>query len=116
MRKLSTHVLDTTIGEPARGVRIELRRELDSESWRIYEGVTNSDGRTDHPLLAGEDLEPGKYQLFFHLGAYFHAVGHRDARRFLDVVPVFFTITDATRSYHVPLLASPWAYSTYRGS
>jgi hydroxyisourate hydrolase len=82
----------------------------------LVEAVTNEDGRTPAPLLAGVDVQRGTYRLAFHVGDYFAGAGHPDARRFLDVVPVVFVIDDPDAGYHVPLLVSPWAYSTYRGS
>lgn len=115
--KLSTHVLDIANGKPAAGVRIELYRVgAPGGAGPLVEAVTNADGRTPAPLLAGEDLTPGTYRLAFHVGEYFAAIGHADAKRFLDVVPIVFTVDDPAAGYHVPLLVSPWAYSTYRGS
>jgi len=106
--KLSTHVLDLTTGRPAAGVRIELH---DLTTGALLKTVhTNADGRTDAPLLCGEELKAGEYELLFHVGSYFHA------KSFLDRVPIRFHITDPTAAYHVPLLCTPWAYSTYRGS
>ena len=104
--KLSTHVLDTANGRPAGGMRIELW----SGETLIKTTVTNADGRTDAPLLAGAELVAGEYELVFLVGEYFQS------RAFLDRVPVRFIVSDASASYHVPLLCSPWAYSTYRGS
>ena len=106
---LTTHVLDTARGRPAAGVAVELAR-LDAGGARrvVAEARTNADGRTDAPLLTA--LEAGLYELVFDVGAYFGGEG------FLDRVPVRFRITDPDAHYHVPLLASPWAYSTYRGS
>lgn len=117
MGRLSTHVLDTVNGGPAKGVRITLCR-LDGESRVALKDVlTNADGRTDAPMLAGEAYAPGTYELRFHIGAYFEARGTAQATKpFLDVVPIRFTIAEADGHYHVPLLCSPWAYSTYRGS
>ncbi|SRR5581483_11895170 len=106
--KLSTHVLDTVKGCPAAGMKIELR-SLDTNEL-IKSVVTNSDGRTDGPMLGAEQMRAGHYELVFFVGDYF------GERAFLDRVPVRFTISDAAASYHVPLLCSPWAYSTYRGS
>lgn len=114
MGKLTAHVLDTARGRPAAGVRIELRRLGDGCSDLLFTAVTNADGRTDQPLVAV--VVPGTYQLVFHVGDYFAASGAADARKFLDIVPVEFTISDAAANYHVPLLVSPWSYSTYRGS
>jgi 5-hydroxyisourate hydrolase len=114
--KLSTHVLDTAHGCPAAGMQIELH-SLAGETPKLLKSVrTNSDGRTDQPLLAGDELQPGSYELLFYVGDYFAARGTDPQIRFLDRVPIRFGIADATVSYHVPLLVSPWAYSTYRGS
>ena len=115
--RLTTHILDTTRGQPAAGVAIELWR-LDGEELRLLRTVrTNADGRTDGPLLSGNELTAGVYELVFAVGAYFAEQGGiSDDPPFLDRVPVRFGIADPTAHYHVPLLASPWAYSTYRGS
>lgn len=82
----------------------------------IKSAVTNEGGRTDAPLLEGAELAAGSYLLVFHVGDYFRASGHEDAGRFLDEVPVAFTVDDPPANYHVPLLVSPWSYTTYRGS
>ena len=113
--KLSTHVLDTVSGKPAAGVRVELHR-LDgtSDKQPLADVATNADGRA--MLLTADQMAAGRYRLLFHVGDYFAATGNADAKRFLDVVPVLFTIDDAAAGYHVPLLVSPWSYSTYRGS
>ena len=108
MSTLSTHVLDTARGQPAAGMMIELWSR--DRSALLKSVTTNSDGRTDEPLLAGDAFSAGAYELVFHVGEYF-----RD-RSFLDEVPVRFTISDANAMYLVPLLVTPWAYSTYRGS
>ncbi len=114
--KLTTHVLDTANGKPAAGMRIELHRLDRGEKIPITDRVTNADGRTGEPLLSGGSMAVGKYRLLFHVGDYFAAIGSPDAGKFLEVVPVLFRIDDAAAAYHVPLLVSPWAYSTYRGS
>ena len=109
---LTTHVLDVAQGRPARGVGIELwRGEV-----RIAATVTNDDGRTDAPLVAPGTLEVGVYELRFAVGAYFASGGSVGDPPFLDVVPVRFGIADAGADHHVPLLVTPWSYSTYRGS
>ena len=108
MSTLSTHVLDTAAGRPAAGMRIELWSG--DRSALLASVTTNQDGRTDAPLLAGDKMKAATYELVFHVGEYF-----RD-RSFLDQVPVRFTISDPQAKYHVPLLVTPWAYSTYRGS
>lgn len=112
--KLTTHILDTAHGVPAAGVLIELWRE----GQKIAQSTTNADGRTDRPLLEGEALLAASYELVFHIGDYFARRSGGDSNQppFLNQVPVRFTIADPNSHYHVPLLASPWAYSTYRGS
>ena len=117
--KLSTHVLDTAHGCPAQGMQIELW-SLGIGQPKLLKSVrTNADGRTEQPLLLAEELQEGAYELVFHVGEYFAQkipAAERVAIPFLDQVPVRFGIADAKASYHVPLLVSPWAYSTYRGS
>lgn len=111
--KLSTHVLDLTIGKPASGLKIELWRH-DRRPALLKTVLTNADGRTEPPLLAAAEMAAGTYELVFFVKDYF---GTRDVDcAFLDRVPVRFGITDPSASYHVPLLVTPWAYSTYRGS
>lgn len=112
MGKLTTHVLDTVHGGPATGVRVELRRATDGTV--VAALTTNADGRGDGPLMDGELMVSGDYELCFMIGAYFAERGIDSP--FLDQVVVRFTIFDAAQNYHVPLLVSPWAYSTYRGS
>jgi 2-oxo-4-hydroxy-4-carboxy-5-ureidoimidazoline decarboxylase len=115
--RLSTHVLDTVSGKPAAGVKVVLKEIGASAEGVLKETVTNADGRTDEPLLGGAPLRIGRYQLEFHVGAYFAASGAAAASPpFLDVVPIRFAIAEPEGHYHVPLLASPWSYATYRGS
>lgn len=115
MGKLSTHVLDTAAGRPAAGMRVELFSILGTpQSLKIV--TLNADGRCDEPLLSGDALHSGHYQLHFHVGDYFHTAGNRDAKKFLDVVTLDFRVLAPGENYHVPLLVSPWSYSTYRGS
>ena len=115
--RLSTHVLDTYHGRPAPGVKLELFEVGRSERARIAQATTNQDGRTDKPLISGEPLRIGTYELQFHIGEYFKAVGVAlSAQPFLDVVPIRFGISEPEGHYHVPLVATPWSYSTYRGS
>jgi 5-hydroxyisourate hydrolase len=118
MARLSTHVLDTANGCPAQGVRIELHRLQASGTPELIKTVvTNADGRTDAPLLTGDAYKVGTYVLTFHAGDYFRARGTKLAEpAFLDVVPLRFSIAEPDGHYHVPLLVSPWTYSTYRGS
>jgi 5-hydroxyisourate hydrolase len=115
---LTTHVLDTARGRPAAGLRIDLSAIDREGSPRLIKTVsTNTDGRTDAPLLAAGEMATGRYEIAFHVGAYFRSVGTAgDDSPFLDVVPVRFAIADTAAHYHVPLLVSPWSYTTYRGS
>ena len=114
MGRLTTHVLDTSTGRPASGVRVMLRRTDSGEI--LAEARTNADGRLDQPLLEGAAFKTGRYQLEFHVGDYFRNRGVALAEPpFLDVIPLSFAIAEDTH-YHVPLLVSPYAYSTYRGS
>jgi 5-hydroxyisourate hydrolase len=114
---LTTHVLDTMNGCPAAGLRVALFR-LDGDVPTLLRELTlDADGRADGPLLEGEEFQSGRYRLAFDLGDYFRARGAALPEPvFLDRVPLDFGIADATSHYHVPLLASPWSYSTYRGS
>jgi 5-hydroxyisourate hydrolase len=117
MGKLTTHVLDTAHGRPGAGIKVELFA-LDGDARRALKTVTtNDDGRCDAPLLEGATLVAGEYELVFHAGDYFAAAGVKVPEpRFVDRVVLRFGISDAEAHYHVPLLVSPWAYSTYRGS
>jgi 5-hydroxyisourate hydrolase len=118
--KLSTHVLDLTCGRPAVGMKIEFWRHA-AKSKLLKTVTTNADGRTEAPLLDAAAMATGTYELVFFVGDYFAirsqgAARLEPAERFLDQVPVRFGIADASASYHVPLLVTPWAYETYRGS
>jgi 5-hydroxyisourate hydrolase len=115
--KLSTHVLDTAHGCPAAGMKIELWCLDGAEPTLVTTAKTNPDGRTEAPLLAADEMKIGHYEIIFYVGDYFAArQTPMPKQRFLDKVPVRFAIADAGASYHVPLLCSPWSYSTYRGS
>jgi 5-hydroxyisourate hydrolase len=115
--RLTTHVLDTTSGQPGAGVAIELSRLDGGRRDLLGRVTTNADGRCERPLLEGAELRPGLYELLFRVGDYFRAQGlSLPEPAFLDHVPVRFGIADAARHYHVPLLISPYGYSTYRGS
>lgn len=118
MGRLTTHVLDTAHGCPAAGVDIELFKLTDDGSRTPLKRVTtNADGRTDAPLLTGEDFKTGAFEIVFHAGGYFLAKGTPVSEPpFLDTIPIRFAIADPNGHYHVPLLVSPWSYSTYRGS
>lgn len=110
---LTTHVLDTATGRPAAGLAIALYRLEGETRLPLTQVKTNADGRTDAPILPEADFAPGTYELVFHAGDYLRSLGLQ--ADFLDVIPLRFTMTEADH-YHVPLLLSPYGYSTYRGS
>ena len=113
---LTTHVLDTARGAPARGLKIELYRIDHDARTHLKTLTTNDDGRTDEQILPADDFATGVYELVFHAGAYLDATGAaHEAPRFLDLIPIRFGMSEASH-YHVPLLLSPFGYSTYRGS
>ena len=116
MGRLTTHVLDTATGKPAAGLKIELFR-IGRDAEPVTVATTNADGRGDRPLLEGEALVAGVYELRFHAGDYLRRSGAKVTEpAFLDVVPIRFGISAPADHYHVPLLLSPYGYSTYRGS
>jgi 5-hydroxyisourate hydrolase len=116
MGQLTTHVLDTASGKPAAGMQIDLFR-LGDRAIPLISLVTNADGRCDAPLLSGAAFTRGNYELVFHAGDYFASAGVMlPEPRFLDQVVIHFGVSDESQHYHVPLLISPFAYSTYRGS
>lgn len=115
--RLTTHVLDTTHGRPGAGIAVTLHRLDGGRRDRLVQTRTNADGRCDAPLLAGAELIPGVYELEFEAGAYFRGLGLDPGEpAFLDVVPIRFGVSKPDQHYHVPLLISPYGYSTYRGS
>jgi 5-hydroxyisourate hydrolase len=115
MRRITTHVLDTAAGRPAAGLKVVLTR-LDGKAAVVAEMMTNADGRCDRPLLDGADFAHGVYEIMFHVGDYFRRSGIMlPDPPFLDLVPIRFGVAEDAH-YHVPLLVSPYAYSTYRGS
>ncbi len=117
MGKLSTHILDTAHGKPGSGIKIELYVLEAGVRRLLWQELSNQDGRTNLPLLEGAALVPGCYELVFAVGDYFAAMGVELAQpRFIDHVSLAFGIADSSQNYHVPLLVSPWSYSTYRGS
>ena len=123
MAKLSTHVLDTANGIPAQGIKLEFFRVDGSKQILLKTLVTNADGRTDELLLDDTTMAVGEYVIVFHVGEYFsNVINFADAAKsqqepaFLNRIPLHFGISDASAGYHVPLLVSPWSYSTYRGS
>ncbi len=116
MGALTTHVLDTSSGKPGNGIRLDLYR-IEGEPQHLMTSVTNQDGRCDEPILQGNDFSAGVYELVFHAGEYFDRTGASVTKpRFLDEVVIRFGVADAGQHYHVPLLISPFGYSTYRGS
>lgn len=116
MGRLTTHVLDVASGKPAAGLKIELYR-LGSSRSLLNTVLTNADGRADGPLLEGTEFSTGQYELYFHAGDYLRLMKiELPDPAFLDIIPIRFGISDITKHYHVPLLLSPYGYSTYRGS
>ena len=115
---LTTHVLDTAHGRPAAGLRIDLAViGPDGRPRRVKTMTTDAEGRTEAPLLAAGEMHPGRYELTFHVGAYFKAVGAAVTEPpYIDQIPLRFAITDPAAHYSVPLLVSPWSYTVYRGS
>ena len=117
MGQLTSHILDTCHGVPAAGVRLELWDVSTAAAKRLKVATTNHDGRLDAPLLAGAAFTKATLEIRFHVGAYFNSKPHTaSATPFLDIVPVGFSVTDPDSHYHIPLLVSPFSYSTYRGS
>ena len=117
MGKLSTHILDTVHGRPAPNVAIELYAMDGATPQLLVATRTNADGRTDAPLLKDAEVKRGRYRLMFHIGEHFRSTGMKlPDPAFVDVVPIDFGIAEDGGNYHVPLLCSPWTYSTYRGS
>jgi len=114
--KLTTHVLDTARGKPADGMSIRLYQIQSPSRTLLLETATNHDGRCSAPLLEGATLKKGTYELLFLVKPYFHGFTGVAAEPFLDEVPIRFTVGDDKVHYHIPLLVSPWSYSTYRGS
>lgn len=116
MSRLTTHVLDTAHGKPGRGIKIDLYI-VDHSRRFLLSMTTNQDGRCDTPLLQGNDFHSGIYELDFHIGNYFRGLEvDLPNPNFLDIVTLRFGVADPSQHYHVPLVASPWSYSTYRGS
>ena len=117
MGKLSTHVLDTAHGKPGAGVQVELYAVEGGQRTLLKQDATNSDGRCATPLLEGDSLRAGSYELVFAAGDYFAAQGVAlPSPRFIDRVTIAFGVADPGQNYHVPLVVTPWSYSTYRGS
>lgn len=113
---LTTHILDTANGCPANGVKITLYAINGDMRTKLTSAVTNNDGRTDTPILAKGKMQKGVYELVFEMGEYFNNKGNKNDLPFVDIVPIRFGISNDEDHYHVPLLASPFSFSTYRGS
>ena len=117
MTKLTTHVLDIYSGKPGKGIKVDLYYyENDNKKSKITTIVLNNDGRSDKALIEGVDFKEGKYELIFFIGDYFKKITEISKIPFLDDVVIKFGISNIKEHYHIPLLVSPWSYSTYRGS
>ena len=116
MTKLTTHVLDIYSGKPGKGIMVELYIIQNNKKEKLNSTILNDDGRTDEPLIKGENFKEGKYEIIFYVGDYFKNIADTSKIPFLDDVVIKFGISNAKEHYHVPLLVSPWSYSTYRGS
>ena len=116
MTKLTTHVLDIYAGKPGSGIAVDLFYINNNERIKINSLKLNSDGRSEKPLVEGEKFLEGKYELVFYVGEYFNKIINSDKIPFLDDIVIKFGISNSKEHYHVPLLVSPWSYSTYRGS
>ena len=116
MTKLTTHVLDVYSGKPGRGIKVDLYYIQNNKKEKLNSVILNNDGRADNPLIEGSDFKEGQYELIFFVGDYFKKITEVPKIPFLDDVIVKFGISNAKEHYHVPLLVSPWSYSTYRGS
>ena len=115
MTKLTTHCLDTFSGKPAQGVKVDVYFVLDKKT-KLNSVILNNNGRSDKPLIEGTNFKEGQYELVFFVGDYFKKVTNLPKTPFLDEVVIRFGISNSNEHYHVPLLVSPWSYSTYRGS
>jgi 5-hydroxyisourate hydrolase len=116
MTKLTTHVLDTFSGKPGKGIKVELFFLDGDNREKLTSIFLNDDGRSDKPLVEKDKFKNGKYELIFYIGDYFRTITKLDQLQFLDDVVVRFGVSNNNKNYHVPLLVSPWSYSTYRGS
>ena len=116
MTKLTTHVLDIYSGKPGKGIKVDLFYINGSEKKKLNSIVLNSDGRSDGPLIEKDNFKNGKYELVFYIGDYFKSILKSETIPVLDDVIIRFGISKSNEHYHVPLLVSPWSYSTYRGS
>ena len=115
MTKLTTHVLDTYSGKPGKNIRVDVYH-VSNKLNKINSVVLNNDGRSEKPLIEGSDFREGEYELIFHVGDYFKKITDLPKTPFLNKIVIRFGISNSNEHYHVPLLVSPWSYSTYRGS
>jgi 5-hydroxyisourate hydrolase len=116
MTKLTTHVLDIYSGKPGKGIKVDLYYLQNDKKEKINSIILNNDGRADKPLVEGSNFKEGKYEMIFFVGDYFKKITNTSSTPFLDDVVIKFGISNTKEHYHVPLLVSPWSYSTYRGS
>ena len=116
MTKLTTHVLDVYSGKPGKGIKVDLYHLQNNKREKLNSVILNNDGRADKPLIEGSDFKEGQYELIFFVGDYFKKITEAQKIPFLDDVVIKFGISNTEEHYHVPLLVSPWSYSTYRGS
>ena len=116
MTKLTTHVLDIYSGKPGKGIKVDLYHLLDGKREKLNSVILNNDGRAEKPLIEGSNFKEGQYEIIFFVGDYFKKITETPKIPFLDDVVIKFGISNAEEHYHVPLLVSPWSYSTYRGS
>ena len=116
MTKLTTHVLDIFSGKPGKGIRVDLYYFEKNQRHKIKSLILNDDGRADKPLVEGQNFKEGQYELVFFVGDYFKKITDLPATPFLNEIIIKFGVSDPTEHYHVPLLVTPWSYSTYRGS
>ena len=116
MTKLTTHVLDVYSGKPGKDIKVDLYKVQNNERDKLNSIILNNDGRADKPLIEGKNFKEGQYELVFFVGDYFNKIAELPKIPFLDDVVIKFGISNAKEHYHVPLLVSPWSYSTYRGS
>ena len=116
MSKLTTHVLDVYSGKPGKGIKVDLYFISGENKKKLKSIILNEDGRSSQPLVEKDEFKEGKYELVFFVGDYFKNITKNNDLKFLDDVVIRFGISDPSQHYHVPLLVSPWSYSTYRGS
>ncbi len=116
MTKLTTHVLDIYSGKPGKGIKVDLYHLLDGKREKLNSVILNNDGRAEKPLIEGSNFKEGQYEIIFFVGDYFKKITETPEIPFLDDIVIRFGISNPKEHYHVPLLVSPWSYSTYRGS